>query len=51
MRQPRKMPQRVQIRKFGKIVLRQDEAGKIRYRGRKRGLYARDAIAGEEEGV
>ena len=51
MREFRKVPQNVQIRQLGKVVLCKYEGGEVRCRVRERGLYAVDAIAGKEEGV
>ena len=51
MRQLRERAQRIQIRQLGEVVRRQDQGGEVRDRLGQRGLDARDAVAGEQEGA
>ena len=51
MRKLREVPQRIQIRQLGQIILRQDQAREVRDRVRDRGLDACDTIPREEERV
>ena len=49
MRQPREMPQRVQIGELGEVVGGQGQGGQVGEGGRERGLDAVESVAGEEE--
>ena len=49
MREPREVPQHVEIREFGKIVRRQDERRQVRQRVGERGLDAVNPVSGQQQ--
>lgn len=51
MRKLSETAQRIQIRQLGEVVGRQDQRREVRDRLGERGLDARDAVAGEQEGA